>query len=69
MCYFVYYMNILITRRSRLNSRSKRERVAIHSFVLNTASDASAADWLFQTHVKSSFIVIFHGGDTVLSMK
>ena len=64
MYYFSYYIDILLTRRSRLNSHFRKG-----TLVLNRASDASAADWLFQTHVKSSFIVNFHGGDTVLSMK
>ena len=52
MYYFVYYMNTLLTRRSRLNSLVK-VRTRRHSFMaLNRATDVSAADWLFQTHVK-----------------
>ena len=39
MHYFVYYINILLTRRSRLNSRLKK-RTCCHSFMaLNRASD------------------------------
>ena len=48
----------VLTRRSRLYSRFKK-RMRCHSFMaLNRASDASAANWRSQTHVK--FIVIFH---------
>ena len=51
MYYFDYYINTFLTR-SRLNSLFK-ERTRCHSFMaLNRASDVSAADWLFQTHVK-----------------
>ena len=50
--YFVYSINILLTRRSRLNSRFK-ERTRYHWFTaLYRASDVSAADWLSQTLVK-----------------
>ena len=50
--YFVYSINILLTRRSRLNSRFK-ERTRCHLFtVLYRASDVSAADWLSHTLVK-----------------
>ena len=53
MYYFVYYVNTLLIRRSRLNSRLKKP-THCHSFMtLNGASDASTADWLFQTHVKN----------------
>ena len=53
MYYFVYYINILLTRKSRLNSRFKK-RTHYHSFMgLNRASNVPAADWLFQTHVKN----------------
>ena len=50
---FVYFINILVKRRSRLNSRFKK-RTRCHSFMaLNRASNMSAADWLFQTHAKN----------------
>ena len=49
---FVYYKNILLTRRSRLNSSFKK-RTRCHSMALNRASDMSAADWLSQTQVKN----------------
>ena len=51
LCLFCYYINILITRRSRLNSYF---RLLCHSFMaLNWASDMSAADWLSQTNMKN----------------
>ena len=53
MCYFVYDINMLLTRRSRLNSRFKK-RTRCHSFMaLNRASGVPAADWLSQAHVKN----------------
>ena len=53
MYYFVYYINILLTRRNRLNSRFKK-RTRCYSFMaLNRASDVPAADWLSQTQVKN----------------
>ena len=53
MYYFVYYINILLTRRSPLNSSFKK-RTRCHSFMaLNRASDVPVADWLSQTHVKN----------------
>ena len=49
----LYNINILPTRRSRLNSRFKK-RTRCYSFTaLNRASDVLAADWLSQTHVKN----------------
>ena len=49
---FFYYINILLTRRSRLNSRFKK-RTRCHSFMaVNRTSDMSPADWLSQTDVK-----------------
>ena len=45
--YFGYYINVLLTRGSRLNSGLKNLFVA-----LNRARDMSAADWPSQTHVK-----------------
>ena len=52
MYYFVYYINILLTRGGRPNSCFKK-RTHCHSFTaLNRASDISAVDWLSQTHVK-----------------
>ena len=54
MYYFVCYINILLTPRSRLNSRFKKT-TPCHSFmVLNRASDVPAADWLSQTLVKNN---------------
>ena len=59
--YFVYHLNILLTRKSRLNTRLKN-RTRFHSFMLlNRASDVPAADWLSQTREK----LIFTCGDTV----
>ena len=53
MYYFDYYVNILLTRKSRLNSRFKK-RTRCQSFTaLNRASGVPAADWLSQTHVKN----------------
>ena len=51
MCYFVYYMSTLLTRRSRLNSLFK-ERTRCHSFMaLNRASDVQQLiSWIF--HVR-----------------
>ena len=53
MYYFVYYINILLTRRSRLNSRFKKGTRCYSFMVLNRLSDVPAADWLFQTQVKN----------------
>jgi len=51
LCLLCYYINILITRRSRLNSHF---RLLCHSFMaLNWLSDMSAADWLSQTNMKN----------------
>ena len=48
MYYFVHYINILLTKNSRLNARFKK-RTRCHSFMaLNRASDMSAADWRSQ---------------------
>ena len=63
MYYFVYYIKILLTRKSRINSRFQK-RTRCHSFMaLKRASDLSAADWLSQTHVKNprtfSFVEIW----------
>ena len=53
MYYFVYYINISLTRRSRLSSRFKTRPYG-HSFIaLNEASDMSAADWLSHTNTKN----------------
>ena len=53
MYHFVYNINILLTRRSRLNSRFKK-KTRCHSFMaLNRASDVTAADWLSQKHEKN----------------
>ena len=47
------HISTLLTRRSRLNSRFKK-RTRCHSLIaLHWARDMSAADWLFQTHVKN----------------
>ena len=47
------HISTLLTRRSRLNSRFKK-RTRCHSLIaLHKARDMSAADWLFQTHVKN----------------
>ena len=46
MYYFVYYIKILLRRKSQL---SKREHVTIHSW----RSEISVADWLSQTRVKN----------------
>ena len=53
MYYFVYYINILPTRRSRLNSRFKKRTLCYSLTALNRASDVSAADWLSHTQVKN----------------
>ena len=46
-----YYLNTLLTRRSRSYS-GFRKRTRFHSFMaLNRASDVAAADWQSQTHV------------------
>ena len=51
MCYFVYYINILLTRRNRLNSRFKKRTRCLSFMALNRAS---ATNWLpSQTHVKN----------------
>ena len=51
--YFAYCINILLTTRSRHDSRFKK-RTRCHSFMaLNRASEVSAADWLSQTYVKN----------------
>ena len=53
MHYYVYYINILLTRTSRLNARFK-QKPRCHPFIaLNSVSDMSAADWLSRTHVKN----------------
>ena len=45
MYYFVYYINILLARKSRLNSHFKKRRHC-HSFIaLNRTSNVPAADW------------------------
>ena len=49
---FYFYINILLTIISRLNSHFKK-RTRCHSFmVLNRVSLISGANWLSQTHVK-----------------
>ena len=53
MYYFVCYINILLTRRGRLNSRLKKRTRCLSVMALNRASEVSAADWISQIHVKS----------------
>ena len=49
---FFKYINILLSRRSRLNWRYKRRTRCHSSMALNSASAMSAAAWLSQTRVK-----------------
>ena len=50
-----YYLNTLLTRRSRSYS-GFRKRTRFHSFMaLNRASDVAAGDWQSQTQVKLSY--------------
>jgi len=49
MYYFVYYMNTLLTRKSWLNSRLRKN----HSCRRNRLSDVSVADWQYQAHMKN----------------
>ena len=51
MYYFVFYIKIVLTRKSRLYSRFKRRKRCHLFMALNWASDVPAADWLSQTHV------------------
>ena len=50
MYYFVFYINILLTGRSE---RFKKRNRCYSLMARNSVSDMSAADWLFQTHVKN----------------
>jgi len=50
--HFVYYMNMLVTRRSRLNSLFKKRTCSYSFMALNRARDVSAADWLCQKREK-----------------
>lgn len=51
--HFVYNMNMLLTRRSRLNSLFKKRTRSYSLVALNRASDVSAADWLCQKRENS----------------
>jgi len=53
MYYFDYHINILLTRKSRLNSRFKKRACCYTFTAQNRASGVPAADWLSQTHVKN----------------
>ena len=46
MYYFVNYMNTLLTRKSWLYSRLRKN----HSCRINRVSDVSVADWQYQAH-------------------
>ena len=50
---FVYYINNLLTRKSRLNFTFKKENTLATIYSENRASDIAAADWPSQTHVKN----------------
>jgi len=60
---FVYYINILLTRKSPLISRFKKRKRCQSFMALNRASYVLAADWLSQTSEKLS--LFFTCGDTL----
>ena len=69
MYHFVYYINILLTKRSRLNSRFKTRRRCYSFTALNRGrySDMSATQWPYQTHMKNyrnfSRLLFLSGGN------